>query len=275
MSWVGTVIGRPVAGDRMLFVDSIKHPRLGLGLGGKRKVDGHLVTVEVGVEGGADERVDLDRLALDEHRLEGLDAEAVERGRPVEEDRVLLDHLVEHVPDLGATSLDHPLRGLDVRRDLDIDEALHHEGLEELERHLLGQAALVELERRADDDHRTPGVVDALAQQVLTEASLLALQHVREALQRTVARAGHRTTASAVVEERVDGLLQHPLLVVDDDLGSTEIEEALQPVVPVDHPAVEVVQVRGREAATVELHHRAQVRRDHRHGAEDHRAAGR
>src|SRR5256886_17393934 len=38
-----------------------------------------LVAVEVGVVGGADERVELDRLALDQDRLEGLDAEPVDR----------------------------------------------------------------------------------------------------------------------------------------------------------------------------------------------------
>jgi hypothetical protein len=36
----------------------------------------HLVAVEVGVVGGADERMELDRLAFDEDRLERLDAEA-------------------------------------------------------------------------------------------------------------------------------------------------------------------------------------------------------
>jgi hypothetical protein len=76
--------------------------------------------------------------------------------------------------------------------------------------------------------------------------------------------------AAAVVEQRVDGLLQHALLVVDDDLGRTEVEQPLEPVVPVDHAAVEVVEVGGREAATVELHHRAQVRRDDRDGVEHH-----
>ena len=76
--------------------------------------------------------------------------------------------------------------------------------------------------------------------------------------------------AAAVVEQRVDGLLQHALLVVDDDLGRAEVEQSLQPVVAVDHAAVEVVEVGGREPATVELHHRAQVGRDHRDDVEDH-----
>ena len=52
---------------------------LRLRLGAEGKVHGHLVAVEVGVERLADERMHLDGLALDEHRLERLDAQAVER----------------------------------------------------------------------------------------------------------------------------------------------------------------------------------------------------
>ena len=49
------------------------------------------------------------------------------------------------------------------------------------ERHLLRQTALVELELRTDDDDRTAGVIDALAEQVLTETAALALEHVATA----------------------------------------------------------------------------------------------
>ena len=52
--------------------------------------------------------------------------------------------------------------------------------------------------------------------------------------------------------------------------GAPEVEQPLQAVVPVDHAPVEVVEVARREAAAVELHHRAELRRDHRHGLEDH-----
>ncbi len=38
----------------------------------------HLVAVEVGVEGGADERMKLNGLPFHENRLKGLDAEPVE-----------------------------------------------------------------------------------------------------------------------------------------------------------------------------------------------------
>ncbi len=183
---------------------------------------------------------------------------------------MLLDDLLEHVPHLRAPALDHALGRLDVLGQLGVDQLLHDERLEQLERHQLGQAALVQLERGADHDDRAARVVDALAQQVLAEPTLLALQHVGQGLERAVARARHRAAAAAVVEQGVDRLLQHALLVVDDDLGSPEVEEALEPVVAVDDPAVEVVQVRGGEAAAVELHHGAQLGRDHRHHVEDH-----
>jgi hypothetical protein len=62
-------------------------------------VHGHLVTVEVGVEGRADQRVQLDGLAFDQDRLEGLDAQTVQRRRAVQHDRVFLDDFFEDVPD--------------------------------------------------------------------------------------------------------------------------------------------------------------------------------
>src|SRR5699024_738558 len=130
--------------------------------------------------------------------------------------------------------------------------------------------ALVQLQLRADHDDRTARVVNTLTQQVLAEAALLALEHVGQGLQRAVARTGDRAATASVVEQRVDRFLQHALFVVHDDLGGTEIQQALEAVVAVDHTTVQVVQVRGGEAATVELNHRAQFRRDHRNGVQDH-----
>ena len=52
--------------------------------------------------------------------------------------------------------------------------------------------------------------------------------------------------------------------------GAFELEQTLQPVVAVDHAAVEVVQVGGGEAAAVERHQRTQLGRQHRQHLEDH-----
>ena len=81
---------------------------------------------------------------------------------------------------------------------------------------------------------------------------------------------GDRTPAAAVVDQRVDRFLQHALFVLDDDLGRVELEQPLEPVVAIDDAAIEIVEVGRGEAAAVELHHRAQLGRDHRHGREHH-----
>ena len=69
------MIGSPFAGDRMLF-DAIIRARVSICASiDKRHVDGHLVTVEVSVERRTDERMQLNGLALNEHRLKCLDAQ--------------------------------------------------------------------------------------------------------------------------------------------------------------------------------------------------------
>src|SRR5260221_10123356 len=71
------------------------------------------------------------------------------------------------------------------------DALLHQlvddERLEQLDRHRLGQAALVQPELGAHHDDRAAGVVHPLTEQVLAEPALLALEHVREALERPLA----------------------------------------------------------------------------------------
>ncbi len=262
--------GSPFDGQQHVVRRQHQRARLHLRLQRQRHVHGHLVAVEVGVERRAHQRMQLDRLAFDQHRLEGLDAEAVQRRRAVQHHRVLADHVLEDVPDHRLLRLDHLLRRLDRGGEPHRLQLVEDVGLEQLERHQLRQPALVQLELRADDDDRAPRVVDALAEQVLAEAPALALDHVGERLQRPLVGAGHRLAAAAVVEQRVDGLLQHPLLVAHDDVGRLELEQPLQPVVAVDDAAVQVVQVRGGEAAAVQRDERAQLRRQHRQHLEDH-----
>ena len=103
------------------------------------------------------------------------------------------------------------LGALDVVGNTVLDELLHDERAEQLNGHFLRHAALIELQLRADDDNRTAGIVDTLAQQVLTEAALLALEHVGQGLQRAVVGAGDGAAAAAVVDEGIHGLLQHAL----------------------------------------------------------------
>jgi hypothetical protein len=177
---------------------------------------------------------------------------------------------LEDVPHFTALLLDHLLGLLDGRDQAALFELVVDERLEQLERHLLRQAALVQLQLRSDDDDRTAGIVDALAEQVLTEPALLALERVRQRLQRPVVRAAQHAAAAAVVEQRVHGFLEHALFVADDDVRRLQLHELLQPVVAVDDAAVQIVQVRRREAAAVERHERTQFRRNDRDDVQNH-----
>ena len=134
----------------------------------------------------------------------------------------------------------------------------------------LGRPALVQLEVRAHHDDRPAGVVHPLAQQVLAEPALLALEGVGQGLEGTVGDAAQQAAALAVLEQGVDRLLQHPLLVAHDHFGGAQLEELLEPVVAVDHPAVEVVEVGGGEPAAVQRHQGAQLGGQHRDDVQDH-----
>ena len=243
---------------------------LHLGLDRKRNVDGHLVTVEVGVVGRTNEGVNADGFTFDELRLEGLDRKTVKSRRAVEKDRVTLGDFREDVPHFGGLAIDHLLgraHGVAIAKLL---EAADDEWFEQGERHLLGKTALAELEIGTDDDDGTTGVVDALAEKVLTETTTLTLEHVAEGFERTVASTRDGAAVATVVEEGVDRFLQHPLFVADDDLWSFEQQKVLEAVVAVDDATIEVVEVGSGETAAFEWHQRTKVRRDHRENGLDH-----
>ena len=214
--------------------------------------------------------MDADSLSFDEDGLECLDRETVKGRGAVQENGVSLGDLLENVPDLGGLTLDELLGTADRVDVTEFLESAYDEGLEQDERHLLGETALVELELGPDDDDRTARVVDALAEEVLTEASSLALEHVAEGLEGAVGGSGDGTAMAAVVIEGINGLLKHALLVADNDLGGLELEKRAETVVTVDDSAVEIVEIRGRETTTLERHQRTEVGRDHGKNREDH-----
>ena len=249
-----------------------QHSGFRLSLRRQRNVNGHLVAVEVRIEGGAAQGVQLQSPALHQHRLEGLNAQTVQGRRPVQHNGPILDDVVQSVPDLGLALVDHLLGGLDVVGQAVGNQLLHDEGPEQLNGHFLGHAALVELQFRADHDNGTAGVVNTLAQQILTEPALLALEHVGQGLQCPVVGTGDGTAPAAVVDQSVHSLLEHPLFVADDDVRGVELNQPLQAVIPVDDPAIQIVQVGGCEPAAVQLNHRTDIGRNHGQHVHDHPA---
>ena len=261
---------RAVGGRQDVVRRHHQHGGFDLSLRRQRDVHRHLVAVEIGVECRAHERMDPNGLAFDQHRLERLNPEPMERGCPIQQDRMLPNHLFQHVPDFFLLLLDHLLGLLDRRDELALLELVVDERLEQLERHFLGQPTLMQFQLGADDDHGPARVIDALAEQVLPEPTLLALQRVGQRLQGAIVGAAEDAPTTAVVEQGVDRLLEHPLFVADDDVGRLQLHEFLQPIIAVDHPTVQVVQVRRGEAAAIERHQRPQLRWNDRHDVQNH-----
>src|SRR3989338_2079528 len=101
---------------------------------------GHLVSVEVRIERVTHERMELDRVALDEPRTEGLDALAVQGRRAVEEHVFALDSFFEELPHFCYAVFDNAARAADVEREFAAQEGGDNELAEEFERHVLRPA---------------------------------------------------------------------------------------------------------------------------------------
>ena len=97
------MIGLPFAGRRTLFVDIIRTRASKLRFQRQRHVHGHLVAVKVRVKRSTDQRVQLNCLAFDQHRLKRLDAKTVKRWRTVQQHGMLADNLIEDIPDFGRS----------------------------------------------------------------------------------------------------------------------------------------------------------------------------
>ena len=270
MSWLGIVSGRPLAGERMLLAESIR-----VEASIWASTDSGTWTAIWSPSKSALKAAHTSGwiwMALPSTRI-GSKAWMPSRcsvGARLRKIGCSLDDFLEEVPDLG-TFLFVPFAGdLDARDEPFLFQLVENERLEELEGHLLGQAALVELELGADDDDRPARVIDALAEQVLAEPALLAPERFAEGLERAAVGPQMDPAALAVVEQRVHRFLEHPLFVADDQLGGAQLDELFQPVVAVDDPAVEVVEVRRGEPPAVQTDQGPQVGRDDRDDVQDH-----
>ena len=144
-----------------------QYARFDLSFERERYVNGHLVTVEVGIEGGTNQRMQLNRFTFDKLWLERLDTKSVERRSAVQENRVLFYDFFENVPNFRTFLLHHLLRGLNRGYITVFGKLVVNERLEELESHLLRQTALMQFQLRTHYDYRTARVVNAFTEQVL------------------------------------------------------------------------------------------------------------
>ena len=140
----------------------------------------HLVTVEVGVECGTDQRVQLNRLALDQNRFKCLDTQTMQSWCTVKHHRMLMNHFSQNIPDFRNTLLYQFLGSFDGICQTTQFQLVIDKRLEQFECHFLRQPALVQLQLRTHHDYRTTGVIHTFTEQVLTETTLFTLDHIRE-----------------------------------------------------------------------------------------------
>ena len=167
----------------------------------QRHMDCHLVAIEVGVEGGTAQGVQTHRLPLNQLRLECLDTQTVQGRGTVHQHRMPFQYVFEDVPYHGILTFHNLLgrfHGLD---NAAFQHLTDNERLEQFRRHILGKPHFVHLQIRAYHDNRTPGVIDTLTQQVLTETSLLPFQTVGQGFQHTGTIAFGRTRLAGIVEQ--------------------------------------------------------------------------
>ena len=108
-------------------------------------MDCHLVTVKVCVKCGTNQRMELDRLALYQNRLESLNSQTMQRRGTVQHNGMLFDNILQNVPHLRLKTLYHLLCIFDIVSRSIGNQLFHNKGLEQLDRHLLGETALVNL----------------------------------------------------------------------------------------------------------------------------------
>ena len=145
-----------------------------------RHMDGHLVTIEVSVEASTHQGVQTNGLTFHKLGLESLNTETVQRRSTVEQYGVPLQDVLENFPHNGFLTVDNLFCTLDCLHQSTLKKFANDVWFEELSGHILRQTTLMHLQLRSDNNNRTARVVDTLTEQVLTEATLLALEGIGE-----------------------------------------------------------------------------------------------
>src|SRR5262245_23654478 len=138
-------------------------------------MDRHLVAVEIRVECGADQWVQPNGLAFHQHGIKRLDTETVQRRCTVQQHRMFTNHLVKDIPYLRPFFFDQSFSTLDRRRSTPLLQLMEDKGLEEFERHLLGQSTLMQPKFRSHHNDGSARIIDPFTEQVLPKAALLSL----------------------------------------------------------------------------------------------------
>ena len=163
---------------RVQNIVRLKHQNLSLKdcLIAQRQMHSHLVAVEVGIERRTSQRMKLNCLTLNHLWLESLNTETVKCRSTVQQNGVTLHDELEDIPNDWILTVNNLLGTLHGLNNTALNEFTDNEGFVKFCCHEFGKTALAHLQLRTNNNNRTCRIVNALTQQVLTEAALLTLQ---------------------------------------------------------------------------------------------------
>ena len=233
-------------------------------------MNSHLVTIEVGVERGTNERMKFDSFTFYKDRLKCLDTQTMQCRCTVQHNRMFFDNIFQYIPYFRLKFLYHFLGILDVVGSSVCNKLFHNERFEKLDCHFFRKTTLIDLQFRSNDDNRTSGIVNSFTKKVLTETSGFTFQHVRKGFESSVSRSCYRTATTTIVDQRVYCFLKHTFLITNNDIRCSQFQKTFQTVVTVDDSSVQIIQVRCCKTSTIELYHRTKIWRNNRDCSHDH-----
>jgi len=202
-----------------------QHPCLGLCLNRERYMNRHLVSIEVCVISRANKRMELDGLPVNEMGLKSLDAKAVQRGSPVQENRVFLNNLVKNVPYLRPLFFHNLFCIFNGSCKAFFDKPVIDKGLEKLQGHIFRKPALVESQFRPHYDDRSPGIVDPFPKKILSEPALFTPKHITQRFEGSFTGTGNYPSPLRIVKKSIHCLLEHSFLIPYNDLRRIKLHK--------------------------------------------------
>jgi len=119
----------------------------------QRQVNSHLVTVEVGIERGTCQRVELDSFAFNHLRLECLDTQTVQCRCTVEQYGMTLHYMLKDIEDNRFLAVYNLLGALHSLHDSALNELTDNERLVKFGSHQFRQTTLAHLQFRTHNDY--------------------------------------------------------------------------------------------------------------------------
>ena len=110
----------------------------------------HLVAIKVSIKSTADQWMQADGVPLDEPRLEGLNAQAMQGRGTIEQHHLFMHAFGKQVPHQRVAPLDEPFGMAWAVGEMAIDQLTYHKGLEEFECQMLWQSTFMQLQIQAN-----------------------------------------------------------------------------------------------------------------------------